>query len=64
MHGYNYTQLPFYADCIEDELIITKVIMNEETRKTEKTYYFYPIGDMNVTELDNFTRTKIQEING
>lgn len=68
--NYNYTDNPFYANTVEDSegkisLIIEKIVMDEELmqRVLEATYK-YDVTGLTVTEVDELTRQKIQELNG
>jgi hypothetical protein len=72
---YNYTDAPFYANVNQGtlttdgtqiyNLVITKETRNEDPpHETNVEYYTYDIAGLTVTQVDELTRQKIQELNG
>ena len=72
---YNYTDAPFYANINQGtltvdgtqtyNLVITKETISEEPpHKTSIEYYTYDIDGLTITQVDELTRQKIQELNG
>jgi len=74
---YNYTDAPYYAnlnqgtltvDCTQiHNLVITEeVLVVDEGVVTDKStnYYTYDVTGLSITEIDQLTRIKIQELNG
>jgi hypothetical protein len=72
--NYNYTDAPFYANTVETELVVDgtihvnlviekQVISQEHPYNTTTTFYTYNVSGLTITEVDQFTRTKIQELN-
>tara|TARA_R110000772_G_scaffold32192_5_gene79047 strand:- start:1518 stop:1748 length:231 start_codon:yes stop_codon:yes gene_type:complete len=70
---YNYTDAPYYANLNEGtltvdgtqthNLVITKEVINEEPpHEKTLTFYTYDVTGLSVTEIDQLTRIKIQEL--
>ena len=74
---YNYTDAPYYANLNQGtltvdgtqthNLVITEeVLVVDEGVVTDKStnYYTYDVTGLSITEIDQLTRIKIQELNG
>jgi len=72
--NYNYTDAPFYANTVETVLVVDgnihrnlviekRVVTEEPPHYMPTIYYTYDVSGLTVTEVDQFTRTKIQELN-
>jgi hypothetical protein len=72
--NYNYTDAPYFANTVETELVVDgimqrnlviekQVISEEPPHYMPTIYYTYDVSGLTVTEVDQFTRTKIQELN-
>ena len=74
---YNYTDAPYYANLnqgtltvdgtqIHNLVIIEEVLVVDEGVVTDKStnYYTYDVTGLSITEIDQLTRIKIQELNG
>ena len=72
---YNYQSSPFYANLVNAELVVDgtekrniviqkRVISEEPPHETETTVYTYDVTGLTITEIDQLTRQKIQELNG
>lgn len=75
---YNYTDAPYYANLNEGtltvdgtqthNLVITEevLVVNDEGVVTDKStnYHTYDVTGLSITEIDQLTRIKIQELNG
>jgi hypothetical protein len=74
---YNYTDAPYYANLnqgtltvdgtqIHNLVITEEVLVVDEGVVTDKStnYYTYDVTGLSITEIDQLTRIKIQELNG
>ena len=74
---YNYTDAPYYANLNQGtltvdgtqthNLVITEeLLLVDEGVVTDKStnYYTYDVTGLSITEIDQLTRIKIQELNG
>ena len=72
---YNYQSAPFYANLVNTELVVDgtekrniviqkRVISEEPPHETKTTFYTYDVTGLTITEIDQLTRQKIQELNG
>lgn len=75
---YNYTDAPYYANLNQGtltvdgtqthNLVITEevIVVDDEGKLIDKltNYYTYDVTGLSVTQIDNLTRQKIQELNG
>ena len=74
---YNYKDAPYYANLnqgtltvdgtqIHNLVITEEVLVVDEGVVTDKStnYYTYDVTGLSITEIDQLTRIKIQELNG
>lgn len=72
---YNYQSAPFYANLVNTELVvdgtekrnvvIQKIeIAEQPPHETTTTFYTYDVTGLTITQIDELTRQKIQELNG
>lgn len=73
---YNYTDAPYYANLNQGSLTVdgtethnvviteTVIIFDEEGeyKETDTKYYTYDVTGLSISEIDAFTRQKIQEL--
>lgn len=72
---YNYQSAPFYASLVNTELVVDgtekrnvviqkRVIAETPPHATTTTFYTYDVTGLTITQIDELTRQKIQELNG
>ena len=61
---YNYTDSPFYANLVDDKIVIEKQEWVEERGEMVKkiTHFIYDVDGLTMQEIDQFTRTKINTL--
>ena len=61
---YNYTDNPFYANLVDDKIVIEKQEWVEERGEMVKkiTHFIYDVDGLTMQEIDQFTRTKINTL--
>ena len=61
---YNYTDNPFYANLVDDKIVIEKQEWVEERGEMIKkiTHFIYDVDGLTMQEIDQFTRTKINTL--
>jgi hypothetical protein len=62
--NYNYTDSPFYANLVDDKIIIEKREWVKDGEKVVRkiTHFTYDVTGLTMQELDQLTRTKINEL--
>jgi hypothetical protein len=74
---YNYTDAPYYANLNQGTLTVDgtqthNLVITEEVLVVDEgvvidkstNYYTYDVTGLSITEIDQLTRIKIQELNG
>lgn len=61
---YNYTDSPFYANLVDDKIIIEKRewVKQDETMVRKITNFTYDATGLTMQEVSQLTRTKINEL--
>ena len=61
---YNYTDSPFYANLVDDKIIIEKRewVKDGEQVVRKITHFTYDATGLTMQEVDQLTRTKINEL--